>query len=827
MNVRQFIPKKSKEAQSQFEDFIDHYKKIFSDYIYDEDGNIDMSISYRIPDSMAAKSVGRNYANIRKVKGHRETDLKCQFYQSENWVCFIKILNLVRVFKNKKSNKQISYAFEALFDVAECYFEPWQLNTKIFTNAAKLNTSVNVDMELHGLVKFININLLTEYPILFERTIFRDVKQEIEAREKHLPCLQSCEFLADGFLASKRSLDIEAVCAFALLNYSPTRISEIALLRKDCLIDEPELGVAIRYDDVAKNGKPDISYSPCDEFSTLAKISIEKLLKSGDKARLAAKWYEKNPDELYIPAELKHLRSRKFFNVEEVHAIVGLSSENLDDLTYMERNVRYWIKIKTLNRLFVEAQTGKKAKGRLFFGRNYKISRSDLFEWVKSKLPKQMPYADARKTLLLSDALFCSGLRWNRVATDFIPAYRSGEALMVNIGCYFERHGRDDLSLSTHQIRHLLNTIAQSRHLDQRLIALWSKRLSVSQNESYDHTSPLDNVEAITHKLSDNEYKFGGFLKEIFEEERNAHRFITPGEFYKNITGNMHVTRIGVCKLPMYAGPCSKIGECIDCDEHCFIRGDIKSRTEVIKIIDRLEPVVIAAKEAVERNECGASDFHEKNNKKLQRYKDQIKIQSDIEIADDALCALPPSDNRENIITRSLKIRDSNHVTTSTKQSLSYRFESYAENSGIEFIKKTINGWNLSADGLPHIDAISVKVSELISVNKNSIHRALVHQPELRILIDDLRKRFDDVIKVDLYGRCSWRIEYFIFQTCVRLKNENKTITLIDELYKEVIIDLEATFPAAYFSNSALRSYWPEFKIHNTELAKNILRPKA
>ncbi len=50
--------------------------------------------------------------------------------------------------------------------------------------------------------------------------------------------------------------------------------------------------------------------------------------------------------------------------------------------------------------------------------------------------------------------------------------------------------------ITSHQLRHLLNTLAQSKYLPQSLIALWSGRANETQNAWYDHTSPEVHIEA-------------------------------------------------------------------------------------------------------------------------------------------------------------------------------------------------------------------------------------------------------------------------------------------------------------------------------------------
>ena len=105
--------------------------------------------------------------------------------------------------------------------------------------------------------------------------------------------------------------------------------------------------------------------------------------------------------------------------------------------------------------------------------------------------------------------------------------------------------------LNSHQPRHLLNTIAQSKHLSQELIAFWSGRKSVKQNDYYDHTSQEFIIEAYL-RLEENapqELVVTGPLKTKVEV-RNINEPITKDEALKDELAEMWFKPLG-CR---YAG---------------------------------------------------------------------------------------------------------------------------------------------------------------------------------------------------------------------------------------------------------------------------------
>jgi hypothetical protein len=205
-------------------------------------------------------------------------------------------------------------------------------------------------------------------------------------------------------------------------------------------------------------------------------------------------------------------------------------------------------------------------------------------------------------------------------------------------------------------MRHLLNTLAQSKHIDQRLIAMWSGRNSVEQNIDYDHRTPLEKIDLIDENAIGAGFEFGGFLDDLYELEYKQ-TGVSTEQFFKTIIGSLHVTELGLCRHNYNSGPCPNVFQCIDCPEHCFKRGDDKSLLAAHRMVEKLLPVIAAAQTAVDNGEPGAEKFLNSHKNKLSRYKNQIKICSDTSIPSKALCALAPDAPTDNIVSKAIVSR--------------------------------------------------------------------------------------------------------------------------------------------------------------------------
>lgn len=214
----------------------------------------------------------------------------------------------------------------------------------------------------------------------------------------------------------------------------------------------------------------------------VAEEAIGKIRRLTDEAREVARWYEKNPTQLYLPEGMEHFRTREW-----------LSMNDLSEILYavpMERHASpRWCDANGVTKRIRE----KRACVRF----------ADVEAAVLRLLPRGFPVADSTTGLKYSDALFViqrnalatRGGRFRCVielVTNADIGSRLGQLSTSGIKSIFDRFGfyeedGSSIHVTTHQFRHYLNTLAQAGGMSQLDIAKWSGRKDVRQNRHYDH----------------------------------------------------------------------------------------------------------------------------------------------------------------------------------------------------------------------------------------------------------------------------------------------------------------------------------------------------
>ena len=122
---------------------------------------------------------------------------------------------------------------------------------------------------------------------------------------------------------------------------------------------------------------------------------------------------------------------------------------------------------------------------------------------------------------------------------------------------------------TSHQPRHLLNTLAQSKHVSQALIAFWSGRKRVDQNSWYDHVPHEAFIELFV-ALGDEaprEIKAVGPLADKVADRARL-EMITHAEAMRLEVGSVISTRFGLCRHNYALTPCPKDKNCIGCGKN-------------------------------------------------------------------------------------------------------------------------------------------------------------------------------------------------------------------------------------------------------------------
>lgn len=219
-----------------------------------------------------------------------------------------------------------------------------------------------------------------------------------------------------------------------------------------------------------------------------------------------------------------------------------------------------------------------------------------------AELHPHFPYVSAADKALgrkgglkFSEALFCT-LRHQlnpRIGTSPVMLFMPDLADLNNdLGpgkkshCIFNRYGYLDergapFKLTSHQIRHLINTEAQRVGLTDEQIAHWSGRRRVEQNAVYDHRTVEERVEqtreiveavqsavGLPIAAAGASYSHGHWTVQVVRKPRSL---AEVEDVQPQLSGLK--TMYGECHHDWSFAPCQGFVQCLDCSEHACVKG--------------------------------------------------------------------------------------------------------------------------------------------------------------------------------------------------------------------------------------------------------------
>lgn len=480
-------------------------------------------------------------------------------------------------------------------------------------------------------------------------------------KRNKLPDLRCIMDLATVFNNSQLKPDIIVSSWFAISMYAPSRINEILTLPVDCeRYDEGTTGTGHGISwKPEKGGDPLVKRAASEESAIVARTAIRRLIDLGSNAREAAKWYEKNPSMLYLPEGYEDLRGKPL-TLYEAGMILGRGSSVPFRHHYMG--------LKGTS-LFTDDpnRLGDSATRKLY-------TFESLEAYALKTLPSDWPYADQKSKLKYSDALFTMPYKAMGAKTktcENIPQAITDSMIIHELGkkpsgkTVFHRNNLinpesgEPWKLNSHQPRHLLNTIAQSKHLSQELIAFWSGRKSVKQNDYYDHTSQEFIIEAYL-RLEENAPKeliVTGPLAEKMEA-REINEPISKDEALKDELAAFHKTKYGYCRHDFSLTPCPKDKWCNNCGDAYFAKGDARQIKRAKQDVAKFSKSLATAKQAKANGEYGVEQWIEKLEIDLHRASLKLEKLTDPTVEDGTLITLPPPTVSQSKAGLSMAIRD-------------------------------------------------------------------------------------------------------------------------------------------------------------------------
>lgn len=474
----------------------------------------------------------------------------------------------------------------------------------------------------------------------------------ISEKLPHIKCVLD---LATVFQGARSGADMVTTGWFALAMFAPSRVSEIVTLPVSC---ETTIGDVYGLSwQPSKGGDPLTKFAVSTEWADVARTAISRLRDWGAPARRAAAWYRKHPNQLYLPPGCEHLRGQDLTQ-HEVYAILGIGDRSFNDFALSRI-------IEPTDRTTQDPQrTGGRVRSRLYHF-------ASLEQYVLSQLPEQLPWADKKFGLRAEDALFCvprHSMRANYAAHLHVPELISSDQIHTDLNqikaTIFVRHSLFDPStgrpwtLTSHQPRHLLNTLAQSKSISQALIAFWSGRKSVDQNSWYNHIPDevLIELYVAMGESAPRPVKAVGPLADKVTQ-RARREAISTEEAMRLEVGSVISTRFGLCRHQYSLTPCPKDKNCIGCGENTFVKGNKRHLAEARAQLQIAESATARCLQAISDGEPDVHRWLDKHEAARQRWSLAVDMMLDPAIEDGTLITLPPPAVSQTKAGLSLEIR--------------------------------------------------------------------------------------------------------------------------------------------------------------------------
>ena len=495
--------------------------------------------------------------------------------------------------------------------------------------------------EIERLCKFVSENKLVPVSVLGWRSPIKRPEDKNKTgkdgrvqRDSKLPDDAALNALAEIFANNPESQrDIFTTAVFAMLMSAPSRISEVLALPVDCEVTECDRDGVERYGWRFFSGKGfegDIKWVPS-TMVPIAKEAVRRLTRLSENARNLAKWIENNPNRFYRHPDCPRVADSTPLTMAQACQALGFVSES-KEASYSALYSRRLVPkdgVHTLN---------------------------SLWQHVLERLPRDYPWFDAGKGIKYSNALCvfnknqfhgnrsCLPVELHKPDASFFNNDLSPRASLgiTSHQSIFDRYSYrsgdgDRLKLTSHQARHLLNTIAQRGGLSNLELAKWSGRADAKQNRVYNHMSEQELV-SLAEQIDPSKALFGPV------GEVAKHFPVTSLEFNALETAAVHVTEFGYCVHDYVMSPCEKYRDCLNCTEHVCIKGSSENLARIKYRLKNSEVLYLKAQEAIKQGDISADRWYQYHEKTVTRLRELVSILERSDIQDGAQIKLRGND---------------------------------------------------------------------------------------------------------------------------------------------------------------------------------------
>lgn len=604
-----FTPRHQRECQKNLEDFIamcrDRLTVFGADLDWDAHawpkvGNFTVkgapARGYTTDQLLNAGIVPFAKAYVRYQQGHNPTKSKNEFKAIR---CIEKAL------VTAKGKADITLVDQLVMDVAaevarEYGASSYQAGVSLVRLAEFLNESRIVPDQIEW-----------RNPISKPKEIDRTDAEGKRKRAEKLPEDHWLEAMAEMFandLVGAR--DRFTTSIFALLMCAPSRITEVQDLPASCLhTDTDGKGVkrlGLRFY-AGKGYGSDIKWIPT-VFKDVATEAVRRLTELSAAGRELARWYEDNPGKFYRHENCPNVPDNYPLTDEQACMALGIKAGAgvLD---------KYLAKFNPYLAL--------KKKGE-------SLTLAFLNDYCHSQLPDGWPWKNRERNIKYSEALCC--FRAHEFRSDFSPSpiklWVPGKSTFTTDLNFIDGQERSiwkrngyknldgsEISMTSHQVRHFLNTVAQRGELGQLDIARWSGRANIHQNAVYNHMSDDEYVDLARNA------GVGGVLEKI-----QANMPVTYADLEAVGDGIAHVTEYGFCVHDYSMLPCQKHRDCLNCTEQVCVKGDATKLDRLKQQRNLIQLQLEKAKAADASGAYGADRWSQHQIKTLERLDQLIQM---------------------------------------------------------------------------------------------------------------------------------------------------------------------------------------------------------
>lgn len=639
-----FTPKAELDAAANLRGFVDMCRSKLTVFGADLPFQNDV---WDVTDAVATKGKGGKRERIT-FSNAATVDQKSPEMMREPFLSFAKAY--VRYMHGMRPTKIIHNRVAALRAIEAALLEtglapdPVQVDSRILNRAAQIvadrfsdGAAYRVGGQIEMLAIFLSENRLAAVPVRWRNPIKRPSsavrvgKEFDERREEKMPSSTALDALPRIFRIATEPADVITVSVAAILLASPDRISEVLTLPEACEVREPRKGKEDAYGLrwwPAKGAEPMVKWL-VPSMASVVEEALQKIRSATAEARRIAKWYEQHPGQLYLAADVAHLRGREWLSLTELAEILGIRDR-------VAANT--WCKTAGV-------ATEKLEGG----GKKYYVRFRDVESVVLGMLPRGFPVLDNGNGLKYSEALLV--VRRNELGARrgtyrcMIEAVSIGQ-INTGLGSRVE-HGHESIftrfgftepdgshiAVTSHQFRHYLNTLAQAGGLSQLDIAKWSGRKDVRQNEFYDHVTSGQMLQKIRDAVGGDQ--MFGPLAELPKKV-----LIRRDEFARLVVPTAHTTDLGYCVHDYTASPCQLHMDCIHCQDLVCVKGDAEKETLLRRRLDEAKGLMERAQAATSEGYSGSDRWLDHHRTTVDRLAQLCSIMDDPRVPDGAVIQL-------------------------------------------------------------------------------------------------------------------------------------------------------------------------------------------